>query len=136
ISAKAVHAPAANGWVYAPEPDVELLAGRFYLLGAHWNQSCGYQYRPSALPLPVSFGHAVEGKAFSGMAPAIFDNSPGGTTTAYPQQVRIVEPGALRMDSSVNNSLSINHADIQVDLSHLASATLRFTHRAFGEEAH
>jgi len=138
IFSGAVTAPAGDGWVFVPTPDVELRAGRSYLLGVHWLQSTGYPFRSAyfASPQSLAFGNAVEGKSFTGQPPVSFVNSGTPLTNAYPQQVRVIDAGSLRMDSAVNNSLSINRADFQVDLSFFTSATLRFSHRASGEEAH
>lgn len=126
-----------DGWI-GVDSNVQMKAGRFYLLGAYWLSGTTYYYRSSffSSPQTLPFGRAVEGKQFSGPPPVTFVNNTPTVLTAYQQRLETEEMHALRMDSSASSSLSINRADFQVDLSHFTNATLRFSHRAQGEQAH
>ncbi len=127
------------GWKSSPRIDVELQAGKYYIIGTHWNQTTQYSFVQNHFlnaTQDLGFAEADGGVQLNG--PITASHSLSATNnTAYQQRILTLEPAsALRMDSAVPNSLSINQAELSLNLQGMEAATLKFFHSSASEEAH
>ncbi|GEM_PF-1201156 len=125
-------------WQRSPYIGLNLESGKFYVIGCHWDNSSAYTFTSShfASPQNLGFAQVTKGIQGTGQRPASFSN-PTNVDTAYHQRIFPFEPAsALRMDSSLDDSMSVNQADLRLDLSGMSRATLAVFHESRGEEEH
>ncbi|MDB4303812.1 GEVED domain-containing protein, partial [Desulfosarcina sp.] len=121
-------APVGLGWVSSGVIDFPLVAGKYYLLLASFEQACGYYADPAVTPFPypVAFGEAIGGAGYTWAPSAVFPpdetvNVPAGSwvePVLYHQQI-VTEPAVTYADdlsvqaiSSPNSGVYLGMEDV------------------------
>jgi len=137
LSSTTVGAGIGTGVVRSGTVSIPMVSGKFYLLGAKWDATATYYYKGSFHPNTMPLGHTVGGfilnNASAPAASLIGNPSP----TAYQQEITISTNRVMRMDDSVDGSLtSTNSMDLVMYLDGYSDVSLKFRHRESGDEAH
>lgn len=141
LDLQTVSTPAATNYVAVPTR-VQLVAGRYYLIGAQWTNNAVAFYssgRFASTPTTFSWGQAIEGlvASSSGAPPATLYKNPSSTNyNAYCAHLAVGDLPALRMDASASIQMSTNRATVAVTATGYTDLTLAFDHRESGDEAH
>lgn len=116
--------------------DLNLINGRYYVLGIGYSGSFGVSMKSKAFPGAMLFGSATSGVSYTSAVPLVISPSFTTSTDALYMKVKSSTEGVLRMDSSVNGSMSTNALVVNVNLANNPSAYLSFRYRESGDEPH
>ena len=134
IASNVVSASTGTGLVQSGEINTLLRAGKYYMIGAAWDQSSTYRYYGTPHPVATSFGQTLSGYG-SNVYPAPQTTSGSVTTYLYPQQLVISDNLVARLDDRVDGSLySINSLNLLADFGGYSDVFLSFRYRDEGDE--
>jgi hypothetical protein len=135
LSTSTVIAGIGTNLVESGEMNITLIAGKYYIIGASWNQTVYYR-SGGAHPAATGFGQTLNGYTSNTYPPA--PTAPGAANSLlYPQQLTFSTNMVVRMDDSVDSSLtSTNKMHLLLDLAGYTDVSLRFRHREAGDEPH
>lgn len=136
LSTSSVNAGIGSGMVRSGTLNTKMTSGKFYLIGAAWDASCTYYYKTGLNPISMPLGHTLGGHEVNSAAAPPTSLTGSFNTLAYRQEVTISTNRVMRMDDSVDGSLtSTNSMDLVMYLDGYTDVSLKFRHRESGDEA-
>ncbi|MBN2161591.1 MAG: hypothetical protein JXR25_06140 [Pontiellaceae bacterium] len=138
ISTNIVTAGIGTNTVMSGEMNVPLIAGRYYLMAAGWNNTASYTYLTSLSgsyhPDTVGFGSSFSGFGSSGYPVSSTSVSNSFSSTLYYQGLVYSTNGVVRMDAATGGSYSTNSVDLSVNLSGYSEVWLSYRYRDNNDE--
>lgn len=130
VSSKTASATTGTNFVSSGAVNIPISAGKYYLIGAAWQESAQFYWRTNGNPVEVSFGTSID-SAVSNIYPApLLVTNATASLSAYRQRITTTREGVARMDDAVADAAnSTNAATLTVNLENYASAWLTFRHR-------
>lgn len=137
LSTSSVAAGIGNGVVQSGAMKIPMVSGKFYLIGAKWDTASTYYYKSNYHPNTMPLGNTVGGFSLNNASAPAASLTGSPVTTAYQQEVTVSTNRVMRMDDSVDGSLtSTNSMDLVMYLEDYTDVKLRFRHRESGDEYH
>ncbi|QBG49051.1 hypothetical protein EGM51_17210 [Verrucomicrobia bacterium S94] len=134
ISSNTVTASIGTNYVYGTLNTV-LKEGKYYLIGAAWNNSARYSTSGSH-PQQTAFGQSIGGYAISGYPAAGSASGASPSSLTYVQELDIATNMVMRMDDNLSaGQTATNSVVMVVDIEDYDPLTLSFKHRASGRNS-